>query len=450
MTMDPGARPPSMDRLLESPAGRALEARHGRERAKTFLREAAARWRGSPSGPAEATILADATARLGARLPAGPARVVNATGVLLHTNLGRSARPLGRRGRRTRRVLAPSSTSPRAGADRGEHVTPLLLELFAPGRPAWALAVGNAAAAPPSRWTPSRTAGPVAVSRGELVAIGGGLRVPSILARSGATLLEVGTTNRTTPDDYREALAAGAGAVLKVRPSNYGSSASPRRSPSRTSPPRPRARRSAGLRRRRGNAPAVRGVRPRGQPVPLDALDAGADLVLLGRQGARRPQARIPPQARDRRARREEPARAGACGRTSSSSARSPRRSTSTSRAGAAVPFFRMVAEPLDALFRRAEALAAKARAAGYDAEAVASTAIAGGGAGAESTLPSAAVALRRGDAGAGALAAALRSGQPPVVARIEDGRVLLDLRSVAPEEDEELVAALLRAATFS
>ena len=223
--MDPGARPPSMDRLLESPAGRALAARHGRERAKAFLREAAARWRESPSGPAEETILADASARLDARLPAGPVRVVNATGVLLHTNLGRA--PLARPAVEAAARAAGFSTlefdlATGGRGRRGAHVNPLLLELFAPGRAGvGALAVGNAAAALLLALDTLANGRPVAVSRGELVAIGGDFRVPSILARSGATLLEVGTTNRTTPDDYREALEAGAGAVLKVRPSNY-------------------------------------------------------------------------------------------------------------------------------------------------------------------------------------------------------------------------------------
>jgi L-seryl-tRNA(Ser) seleniumtransferase len=97
----------------------------------------------------------------------------------------------------------------------------------------------------------------------------------------------------------------------------------------------------------------------------------------------------------------------------------------------------------VESLRARAEALAGRARTAGFEAEAVASTAVAGGGAGAESTLPSAAVALRRTGLTADALAAALRALALPVVARIEDGRVLLDLRSIAEEEDEELGVSL-------
>jgi L-seryl-tRNA(Ser) seleniumtransferase len=316
-----------------------------------------------------------------------------------------------------------------------------------------ALAVGNAAAALLLALDTLANGQPVAVSRGELVAIGGDFRVPSILARSGATLLEVGTTNRTTPDDYREALAAGAGAVLKVRPSNYRIVGFTEEVALEDLAPLARAHgvpliydAGAGT-PRRFEEPGLAG-----EPVPFDALEAGADLVcfsgdkvlggpqagiLLGREelvarAAKNPLAR---------ALRPDKLVLGALAATLDLHL--------AGRSGE-IPFFRMVREPLDALRRRAEALAAKARAAGYEAEAVASTAIAGGGAGAESTLPSAAVALRRGDGGADALAAALRSGQPPVVARIEDGRVLFDLRSVASEEDEELLAALLRAATSS
>ncbi len=182
------------------------------------------------------------------------------------------------------------------------------------------------------------------------------------------------------------------------------------------------------------------------EPVPLEALDAGADLVcfsgdkvlggpqagiLLGRaelvaRCAKNPLAR---------ALRPDKLVLGALAATLD---------LHLSGRSGEVPFFRMLGASLDSLRARAEALAVRARGtAGFEAEAVASTAIAGGGAGAESTLPSAAVALRRPGLAADALAAALRALALPVVARIEDGRVLLDLRSVAEEEDADLADAL-------
>ncbi|HTS03579.1 MAG TPA: L-seryl-tRNA(Sec) selenium transferase, partial [Thermoanaerobaculia bacterium] len=224
--MSPGARPPAMDRLLESDAGRSLAERFGRERAKAALREAAARWReGEGGSDAAAEILLDAGTRLAARPAPGPIRVVNATGVLLHTNLGRA--PLAAAAVEAAVRASGFSTleldlaSGQRG-QRGEHVRPLLLALFAPGREGVdALAVTNAAAALLLALDTVANGGKVAVSRGELVAIGGDFRVPSILAKSGATLLEAGTTNRTSEADYVEALDAGAAAILKVRPSNY-------------------------------------------------------------------------------------------------------------------------------------------------------------------------------------------------------------------------------------
>ncbi len=439
-----------MDRLLGSAAGRALSERHGRERAKAALREAAARWREAPAGPPEDAILRDAEARLAGRPVPGPARVVNATGVLLHTNLGRA--PLAAAAVEAAVRAAGFSTlefdlaSGQRGR-RGEHVRPLLLELFANGRAdVDALAVTNAAAALLLALDTLANGKPVAVSRGELVAIGGDFRVPSILAKSGASLLEVGTTNRTTPRDYAEALDAGAAAILKVRPSNYRIVGFTEEVP---------LAELAALARTRGvplvydaGSGAPRRFEEPGladEPVPLEALDAGADVVcfsgdkvlggpqaglLLGRadlvaRAARNPLAR---------ALRPDKLVLGALAATLD---------LHLSGRSGDVPFFRMVGVSLDSLRGRAERLAALARAAGFEAEAVASTAIAGGGAGAESTLPSAAVALRRSGRSADALAAALRAGRLPVVARIEDGRVLLDLRSVAEEEDADLGAAL-------
>ncbi|MBK9063479.1 MAG: L-seryl-tRNA(Sec) selenium transferase [Acidobacteria bacterium] len=448
--MDSGPRPPSMDRLLESPSGRALSGRHGRERAKAALREAAARWREAPGGDPLEEILQGAAARLAARRPPGPARVLNATGVLLHTNLGRA--PLAAAAVEAAARAAGFSTlefdlATGERGRRGEHVRPLLLELFAPGRTdVDALAVTNAAAALLLALDTLANGKPVAVSRGELVAIGGDFRVPSILGKSGASLLEVGTTNKTTLSDYADALDAGAAAILKVRPSNY-------RIVGFTEDVTLEA--LSALARPRGvflvydaGAGAPRRFEEPGladEPVPLDALDAGADLVCFsGDKVLGGPQAGI------LLGRAELVAR---CAKNPLARALRPDKLVLGALAATLdlhlsgrsgdVPFFRMLGASLDSLRLRAGRLAERARACGFDAEAVASTAIAGGGAGAESTLPSAAVALRRPGLAADALAAALRALALPVVARIEDGRVLLDLRSVAEEEDAELGEAL-------
>lgn len=441
-----------MYRLLESASGRALAARHGRGRAKEALREAAERW--SAAGPRGAgaadSILLAASRSLDSRPPAGPRRVVNATGVLLHTNLGRA--PLAREAVEAAGRAAGFSTleydlPTGARGSRGEHVRPLLLSLFAPGRDDIdALAVTNAAAALLLALDTLANSRAVAVSRGELVAIGGDFRVPSILARSGASLLEVGTTNRTTPGDYEEALDAGAAAVLKVRPSNYRIVGFTEEVELPALAALAHARGAPVIYDAGAGAPA-RFTEPSlaDEPVPVEALDAGADLVCFsGDKVLGGPQAGILIGKKDlvARARANPLARAlrpdklvlGALAATLD---------LHLSGRRLEIPFYRMLAEPLADLARRADTLALEARAAGFTATAVDSVATAGGGAGAESTLPSKAVALSHPSRSADALAAALRAGEPPVIARIEEGRVLLDLRSVAEPEDEEILVVL-------
>src|SRR5664279_4960731 len=198
------SQPPAMDRLLETATGKALAARHGRARAKEALRESAAAWRAAaaagrasefPDGDAAPSILAAAARALETRLPAGPRRVVNATGVLLHTNLGRA--PLAREAISAAGRAAGFSTLEYDLAEgtrgrRGEHVRPLVLALFAPGRDDLdALAVTNTAAALLLALDTLANGRPVAVSRGELVAIGGDFRVPAILARRSAAAVFV-------------------------------------------------------------------------------------------------------------------------------------------------------------------------------------------------------------------------------------------------------------------
>jgi L-seryl-tRNA(Ser) seleniumtransferase len=441
-----------MDRLLESDSGRVLVARHGRARAKEALREAAARWRAGGSSGAGATelIVAAASRALDARPPAGPRRVINATGVLLHTNLGRAPladEAIAAAGRAAGFSTLEYDLAKGTRGRRGEHVRPLLLALFASGRDdVDALVVTNAAAALLLALDTLANGKRVAVSRGELVAIGGDFRVPSILAKSGASLYEVGTTNRTTPRDYEEALEAGASAVLKVRPSNYRIVGFTEEVDLRALAALAHGRGALVIYDAGAGAPA-RFAEPAlaDEPVPIEALDAGADLVCFsGDKVLGGPQAGILLGKKDlvarasanplARALRPDKLVLGALAATLD---------LHLSGRRLEIPFHRMVAAPLAELARRAEALAAAARAAGLTAVAVESVATAGGGAGAESTLPSKAVALSHPAHSADGLAAALRAGEPPVIARIEGGRVLLDLRSVAESEDEEVVRVL-------
>lgn len=460
MTPRPSTLPPAVDTLLGRPLSAELAASHGRERLKGALRDAAAALRSGAIDPAGADgealadlLVREAARRLAERPPAGPRRVVNATGVLLHTNLGRA--PLAEAASEALRrasgycSLELDLTTGSRGK-RGEHVRPLLAALFAPGRPDLdALAVTNTAAALLLALDTLANGGRVAVSRGELVAIGGDFRVPSILARSGASLAEVGTTNRTTLDDYREALEAGAAAVLKVHPSNYRivGFAEAVGLPELSALCRERG---VPLVFDAGAAAPERLALGRGETAdvlrtPLESVDAGADLVCFsGDKVLGGPQAGILV------GRREPLSRCA-----SNPLARALRVDKLALAALAAtldlhlsgrrldVPFFAMLETPLEALEDRARSLADGARSASLAAEAVPSEATAGGGSGAESTLRSWAVALASPSRSADALAAALRSRALPVLGRIAEGRLLLDLRTVFPAEDGELLLAL-------
>ena len=467
----PAEPPPSIDALLAHPGAQPLVARFGRERVKDELRAATARWRNGeapedgattlpspaspppPPSPLADRLVRDVARRLSERRPAGPVRVVNATGVLLHTNLGRA--PLAEAARQAVLRAAGFSTlefdlTTGGRGTRGEHVRPLLVALFGAGRPdVDAFATTNAAAALLLALDTLANGAPVAVSRGELVAIGGDFRIPSILAKSGASLREVGTTNRTTAADYREALDDGARAILKVHQSNYRIVGFTEEVP---------LRELAGLARTfsvplvfdAGSGAVV--PLPSGGPGPDDmpsgALDAGADLVcfsgdkLLGG-----------PQAGILLGRTELVARAA-----KNPLARALRPDKLALAALAAtldlhlagrrheIPLYRMLGEGLDRLAERAAAVAARAAGMGLAAEVVESVAVAGGGSGTESTLPSRAVALTWPGRSARDLASRLRALPLPVIGRIEGDRLLLDLRSVDPGEDGDLIASLAAA----
>ncbi|MEO6325283.1 MAG: L-seryl-tRNA(Sec) selenium transferase [Thermoanaerobaculia bacterium] len=445
----PVRRPPSMEALLGNEAVRALAVRFGRTRTKAALRRACDLLRRGAL-PDEAALVDSAARELGLRGPAGPRRVVNATGVLLHTNLGRA--PLAEAALQAVREAAGYCTleyEPESGrrGRRGDHVVPLVLELFAPDREDLDAALTtNTAAALLLAFDTVANGRPVAVSRGELVAIGGDFRVPSILARSGATLAEVGTTNKTTREDYEAALDAGAAAILKVHPSNY---------------------RIVGFTQEVGLAELGEVARHAGvplvfdagsgaprrfaepgladQPVPLEALEAGADLVCFsGDKTLGGPQTGIllglsPLIAR---ANANPLARALRPDKLVLAALAATLELHLSGREGE-VPFHRMLRLTLESLDARAARVVSAALEQGYGADVIASIAVAGGGSGTESTLPSRAVALRHPACSADALAARLRALDVPIVGRVSEDRLVLDLRTVAPEEDALLVAAL-------
>jgi L-seryl-tRNA(Ser) seleniumtransferase len=284
------------------------------------------------------------------------------------------------------------------------------------------------------------------VGRGELVEIGGGVRIPEIIRRAGAKLIEVGTTNRTRAADFEPALAEGrARLVLRVHPSNF-------RQEGFTETPDPSA--LADLAHNHGaivvddlGSGALLPTERYGlahEPTPTERLAAGADLVTFsGDKLVGGPQAGLIVGRADlvARIRRDPLARAMRPDKVTLAAVAATLALYRAGRAETEIPVWRMIAATIDTLQERA---AAAARLVGDRADVVATEATVGGGSLPGETLPSFGIALA--GRSADKLLAALRRGSPSVIGRIEGGRVILDLRTVDLELDDELGAAIVAA----
>jgi len=217
---------PSVERLIRSPDGQALVARHRRARVVETMRLVLAKLRPSlaagGSVPPDAALLADVAVRLAAAAKPRLVRVVNATGVVLHTNLGRAAL--------AEDAIAAMTAAARGAVNleldlltgrRGDRDALVADDLCALTGAEAGLVVNNNAAAVLLAIAAVAGGREVVVSRGELVEIGGSFRMPDVMALSGARLREVGTTNRTHADDYRNAIGPETGLLVKVHTSNY-------------------------------------------------------------------------------------------------------------------------------------------------------------------------------------------------------------------------------------
>ncbi|MBI2763292.1 MAG: L-seryl-tRNA(Sec) selenium transferase [Chloroflexi bacterium] len=386
-------------------------------------------------------------------LPAGLTQVINATGVVVHTNLGRAAWPVA--AIEAARLAAGGATLlelDRGTGRRGARFRVAQEHLTALTGAEDALIVTNNAAAITLAVGLAGRGGGVAVSRGELLEIGGGVRIPEILRRAGVRLVEVGTTNRTRVADFEATLAdpkARIRAILRVHPSNFVQTGF-------VEAPDPAG--LAALAHHHGAIviddlgsgallPTER-VGLAHEPMPRERLDAGADLVTFsGDKLVGGPQAGLIVGRGDlvARLRRDPLARAMRPDKTILAAVAATLALYRAGRALTAIPVWRMMATPLPDLRRRAEALVAALPAG--SAEVTELDATVGGGSAPGQSLASIGLALTPPGGGSSAsLVAALRSGEPCVVGRIERDRVVLDLRTVAPEDDAALAGAVTRA----
>jgi L-seryl-tRNA(Ser) seleniumtransferase len=422
---DPRRNVPRTDAVLADPRLEAAAREHGRDRVKDAVREALQSVRDGQLVPAEAVDAALDTVR---NAPATTLRpVLNATGVVVHTNLGRAplsddaVRALiaasgyadvefdlvdGKRASRGRGLLAALR---RAVPDAGD-----------------VLVVNNGAAALVLATTALAADREIVVSRGEMVEIGDGFRLPDLIASTGVRLREVGTTNRVTLSDYRDAVGPQTGAVLKVHPSNFrveGFTASVPIAQLAGLPVPVIADLGSGLLTPEPLLP--------GEPDITSALGAGAAIALCsGDKLLGGPQAGLLFGRADLigRLRRHPLARALRIDKLTIAAL------ASTIGHGLA-PVRRYLSTDPEELQQRCREVAAA-----VGGEVVASTGAVGGGGAPGVGLPGYAVALPE------TFAARLRRGDPPVIGRIAGGRCLLDLRCVPPSDDAALVKAVLAA----
>lgn len=366
-------------------------------------------------------------------------RVINATGVVLHTNLGRA--PLARFESLPGYSNLEYDLAAGTRGKRDVHTAGLLERLL--GHPA--IAVNNNAAAVYLALHELANAYEVIVSRGELIEIGDGFRIPETMAHSGAVLREVGTTNRTSLDDYREAINERTRLLLRVHPSNFritGFTA------------KPALAELAALGREKGipvyedlGSGCVVDLRPFGldEPPVSASLAAGVDLVSFsGDKLLGGPQAGVLAGKPElvARLRRNPMYRALRLDKLAVQAFETSLRDLLLERWDR-VPALRMIRAAADEIRERAcrlvEALAPLA------AAVVEGESVIGGGSTPEQRLPTWLVAIESADEAA--LERRLRVGEPPVIARIEQGRVVLDLRTVLAEEEAALAEAVRAAA---
>jgi len=446
---DPRRRLPAVDALLAEPDVAALLTAHPRSLVVRAVRDTIEHARANGGAAPPEGWGAAVRARVQRLAAPSLLPVINATGVVLHTNLGRA--PLARAAREAMTRIAAGYSNLEYDLARGARGSrhalcrDLLIELTGAED---ALVVNNAAGALLVALSALARDGEAVVSRGELVEIGGAFRIPDIMARSGATLVEVGTTNRTHLRDYEGAVTDHTRLLLKVHRSNFqvtGFTAEVS------------AQEIAGVAHTRGAASLydlgsglLVDLSPwglAGEPTVAEALASGVDAVAFsGDKLLGGPQAGILLGTRDAIAacRNDPLARAVRSDKFTLAALEATLalyRESATSRRE--IPVLRMLTEDVEQIRQRAETLHKDV---GRNSEIVEGESEVGGGSFPGAKLKTWLVRLNPQHLAPDALAGRLRGGAPPIVARVADDRVVLDPRTILPDE-LETVARAVRAA---
>lgn len=443
---DPRRAIPSISGLLERDEVRALLASHPRSVVVDAARKAVDDARKNPEVEPAMTWGERIAAHVGAIEQRSLRPAFNATGVILHTNLGRA--PLADVAIEAISEIAAGYTNLEYDLEKGArgsrytHCVDLLRELTGA---ADAIVVNNCAAAIVLSLSALARDREVIVSRGELVEIGGSFRVPDIMARSGATLVEVGTTNRTHLDDYARAITSRTGAIAKIHRSNFSQSGFVADVSVASLAPIASEH----------DIPIVHDLGSglmidlsayglAGEPTASAALEAGATVVMMsGDKLLGGPQAGIILGARHAIARmRQDPfARAMRVDKlTIAALTATLELYREPDRAIREIPALAMITAPVDRIRERAGRMVQSLAGHGIESKVVESTASVGAGAFPAEGLASFAIAI---DGDAATTERALRLGVTPVIGRIADDMLLLDLRSVPERDDTALAAAI-------
>lgn len=449
---------PSVDQILRTDEARELRETIGIKRLTAIARAVTSELRssirgGRKNGSSAESLLAEAVTRMRetAKIESqtGIQRVINATGVLLHTNLGRA--PLSNAARdalieASRFCTLEYDVASGSRGKRGARVESLLKDITGAED---ALVVNNCAAAALLILSVLASDGETIVSRGELVEIGGDFRVPDVMASSGTRMVEVGTTNRTHLEDYRRAITANTRLIMHVHPSNYrivGFASSPDLAELATLA----HERGLALYEDAGSGQlsdlSVYGIVD--EPIVSAIVAGGADVISFSGDkllGSTQAGLIVGKHAIVDRLRRHPLYRALRSDKFRLAALEATLVAHSRDAAAAEVPVVQMLALSNEEIESRAKLLIEQVGETELELTLQPGESAIGGGAGPTSNLPTTLVAITHPQMTAQEIERALRNSSPPVISRISEGKVLLDLRTVFPEELVELATTLKR-----